>query len=129
MTSGPSVNDGPTWSEERHCNKALTFDLGLDGNVRPDEGICGRVMGVEDEFEDIETAPASVRARLLGTRNSSMGTGGDKNELRVRVAKPVVEPTTEERRIHRMTHCQWRCESGSTQSAKRDSERYPRVAC
>ena len=100
-------------------------DLRL-GDVRPDESGCERVMGVEDEFEDLERAPASVRAGFLGKRDSSMRTGGEqteqqeryltseyevdccddhKEELRVWVAKPVVEPTTEERRTHRLKHC------------------------
>ena len=47
----------------------MTFDLGLDGNVRPDDGGCERVMVVEDEFEDLERAPASVRSGFLGERD------------------------------------------------------------
>ena len=74
MTSGLPVNSGPTWREERPCNKTVTFDLGLYGDVRPVESGCERVMGVEDEFEELERTPASVRAGLLGKRDSSLRT-------------------------------------------------------
>ena len=71
MTSGSPVNDGPTWSEERPCNKTITFDVGLHDDVRPDDCGCGPAMGVEGEFEVLDRAPASVRAGLLGQRDET----------------------------------------------------------
>ena len=110
----------------------MTFDLGLDGQVRPDESGYERV---EDEFGDLGRAPACVRAGLLEKRTAVWAWGGaqteqqerdstceyevdfgddHREELRLR----VVEPTTEERRIHRFTHCKYRswcveCASGA----------------
>ena len=37
-------------------------------------------MGVEDEFEDLEKAPASVKAGLVGKKDGSMGTRGEQTE-------------------------------------------------
>ena len=57
---------------------------GLDGDVRPDESGCERVMGVDDDFEDLERATASVGAGLLGKRDSSTGTEGEHTEQQER---------------------------------------------